>query len=116
MEIHILGRRVQLLGTGGKVHRALCATMEIYRQWKLRRKYGIGGGKNKGLHLYIIGITQENEGFFSMVNKVVAHILYAVEHGMVPVVNWRDFCNPFNKEGVDPWTEFFEPPCGISIL
>ena len=56
----------------------------------------------------------KNEGFFSMVNKTRAHIIYALDNGLTPVVNWRDFPNPYlRNDGTTHGNTFLSNPAGI---
>lgn len=83
--------KLRLFGPGGRVWRLAFRIKHTAKSLKYRQLYNIrGGGKNKNLYFYVIGITMKNEGFFSMVNKTRAHIIYALDNGLTPVVNWRD--------------------------
>ena len=46
-------------------------------------------------------------------------ILYAEEHGYIPVVDWQHVSNTFFKDDCDykenPWEYYFEQPAGISL-
>ena len=110
--------KLRLFGPGGRVWRLAFRIKHTAKSLKYRQLYNIkgGGGKNKNLYFYVIGITMKNEGFFSMVNKTRAHIIYALDNGLTPVVNWRDFPNPYlRNDGTNPWEYFFEQPCGYTL-
>lgn len=107
--------KLRLFGPGGRVWRLAFRIKHTAKSLKYRQLYNIrGGGKNKNLYFYVIGITMKNEGFFSMVNKTRAHIIYALDNGLTPVVNWRDFPNPYlRNDGTNPWEYFLSNPAGI---
>lgn len=108
--------KLRLFGPGGRVWRLAFRIKHTVKSLKYRQLHNIGGGKNKNLYFYVIGITMKNEGFFSMANKTRAHIIYALDNGLTPVVNWRDFPNPYlRNDGTNPWEYFFEQPCGYTL-
>lgn len=67
---------------------------------------------------YIIGNYYKEDGLFSMYKHTIAHVLHAVEHDYVPVVDMRCYYNQYFKDGRvyrdNPWEYFFEQPYGVS--
>ena len=69
---------------------------------------------------YIIRINPEQRvGVFAYYRHVLGHIIYAIDCGYIPVVNFRDYKNMYidwpNANGTNGWEIFFEQPFGIDV-
>ena len=68
---------------------------------------------------YIIRRAEAKAGLFSIVNTTLGHIVYAVNKGYIPVVDMKNYPNPYidkNELGfVNAWDRLFEQPCGKSL-
>ena len=107
--------KLHFFGPGGRTWRFIKFVEQIIRQRKLEKKFNVGGNKYCDKHFYVIGISQDDEGLFSIVNQVLRHIDYALARNMIPVVNMRDFRSQFSKEGINVWEEFFEQPFNYGL-
>ena len=107
--------KFRLLGPGGRVWRIIRFVKQIKRQRDFEHQFHIGGNKHRNMHFYVIGINQGEEGLFSIVYQVLCHIEYALQRGMTPVVNMRDFPSMFFSKGLNVWEFFFEQPMGFVL-
>lgn len=99
--------KFRLLGPGGRVWRIIRFVKQIKRQRDFEHQFHIGGNKHRNMHFYVIGINQGEEGLFSIVYQVLCHIEYALQRGMTPVVNMRDFPSMFFSKRVECVGVFF---------
>ena len=102
----ILGRiyRYILTNTVGR--------LETYRNEKRNREVSCSWGKdNADKCFYIIGIDFKMAGIFAIAKTVLSHIMYAEDHGYIPVVDLRNYRNQFlTLTKGNPWEMFFTQP------
>lgn len=63
--------KLHFFGPGGRTWRFIKFVEQIIRQRKLEKKFNVGGNKYCDKHFYVIGISQDDEGLFSIVNQVL---------------------------------------------
>lgn len=92
---------------------------QLKRRWQGRERHCSWGTDFPDKTFYIIGQDNMGAGLFWIINKTLMHIMYAVERGWVPVVDYQTHptqytaapgCRDFNL-----WEVFFEQPCGYAL-
>jgi len=76
-------------------------------------------GRRNDQPVYIIR-RYGGAGFFSNFLFVLGHIIYAEEHGYVPVVDMKHYTTPYNEKKKingtrNAWEYYFEQPAGVSL-
>lgn len=58
-------------------------------------------------------------GLFAYYVTMLSRIEYALRHGMIPVVDMKNYANTFHRKDevgkVNTWEMFFEQPCNVSL-
>lgn len=76
------------------------------------------GGLKHAEKFYLISRT-EYVGLFSYVMTVMRHVGYALEQGLIPVVDMRGIKNPYVEEGLEQatnwWELYFEQPGRVEL-
>lgn len=92
---------------------------QYYKRWKGREKRKSYGNENPDKTFYVIGYDDESGGLFWLVNKVVMHIAYALDHNYIPVVDFMNhrtqYTNPQELHKENVWEKFFEQPAGYRM-
>ncbi len=78
-----------------------------------------GGKENPDKCFYVIRRSGSSIGLFSIFNTNLSRIRYAVENGMIPVIDMQNFRNNYlEEENVgkeNAWEYFFEQPTDFSL-
>lgn len=73
-------------------------------------------GKRK---FYIIARPCLNTGIGAIIGGYVSHFLYALDNGMIPIVDLKHYKNQYFKDDREfkdnTWEYFFEQPCGYGL-
>lgn len=68
---------------------------------------------------YIIAVSHKTCGLFAILKNTIAHILYALEQGYIPVVDLKHYQNQYFKDNRtfqdNTWDYFFEQPFNIRL-
>lgn len=68
---------------------------------------------------YIIAASHKTCGLFAIAKNTIAHVLYALDKGYIPVVDLQHYQNQYfkdNREFKDnTWEYFFEQPCRYGL-
>ena len=74
---------------------------------------------NKGKKFYIIATTRYVTGIGAILSNYISHVLYAIDNGLIPIVDLKHYQNQYFKDGRtykdNSWEYFFEQPCGYSL-
>jgi hypothetical protein len=91
----------------------------------IKRKIIIGdkiisyGKKNKDKKFYVVGRELNKTGLFSIVTANLSHIIFALRHKFIPVIDMRNYHNIYLKDGAlfkeNSWEYYFEQPLGYSM-
>ncbi len=91
----------------------------LYSRWKGRERHLSLGTDNPDKTFYVIGFEDVSGGLFWLVNKVVMHIAYAIDHHYIPVVDFKNhltqYTNPNDLHKSNLWEDFFEQPAGYTL-
>lgn len=92
--------------------------LEKRTDWN-KEHYFPGKGKFADKKFYIIRRSGMKIGLFSIFNTNLARIDYAVQKGMIPVIDMQNFRNSYHEEGdflyINAWEKFFEQPTVYSL-
>jgi hypothetical protein len=75
------------------------------------------GAENPGKIFYVIGVPRDTMGLISLILGTLGHILYAVDHGYIPVVDLQNYNSQYldKRTAKNVWEYFLEQPCGYSL-
>lgn len=92
--------------------------LEKKKNWKEEQRFP-GGLRYPDKQFYIIRRSGMRLGLFSFFNTNLARIDYAIQNGMIPVVDMQNFRNSYQEEGeyalVNSWEKYFEQPTEYSL-
>ena len=84
-----------------------------------KEQYVSYGSENPDKTFYVIGKNNMIAGAWSLINTVMMHIAYALDHGYIPVVDMKNFTNQYVKpeeQGiVNFWEKFFLQPADYTL-
>ena len=61
-------------------------------------------------HYYIIATENSRLGIYGYINCFLPHIAYAVEHGLIPVIDMKNYASIYQKDNENVWELFYEQP------
>jgi hypothetical protein len=77
------------------------------------------GKENRDKKFYVIGRDLKREGLFSIVGVNLGHIIFAIRHNFIPVIDMQNYQNIYLKEGAlskeNSWEYYFEQPMGYGL-
>ena len=92
--------------------------LERRKDWKKERKIP-GGYNNPDKVFYVVRRSGMKLGLFSIFNTHLARVDYALQNGMIPVIDMQNFNNSYLDEGefafVNAWEKYFEQPTEYSL-
>lgn len=90
-----------------------------YMHFKGRQKKVCLGEENQDKIFYVIGQDDLGGGLFWIINKVLMHIAYAIDHHYIPVVDFLNHKTQYTNErqlgDINFWELFFTQPAGYSL-
>lgn len=89
-----------------------------YTKWKWRERKLTGEKSHKLQNIYVVRRANARVGLFSLVLTTLGGIRYAVENGMIPLVdlsNYKEDYKGYFEENDNIWEYFFEQPSDILL-
>ena len=89
-----------------------------YTNYKWRERRISYGKENKDKKFYVVRRANAKVGLFSLVLTNLGYIKYALEQGLIPVVdmsNYDNFYSGADENISNMWQYYFEQPCGYSL-
>jgi hypothetical protein len=90
-----------------------------YKSYRGRERHVSLGDDNPNKTFYLIGYEDLSGGLFWLVNKAIMHIAYALDHGYIPVIDYKSHrtqyteTNDTGKQNI--WEVYFKQPAGYSL-
>ena len=82
----------------------------------MRKSYG---QLHKDKTFYVIGVDEGWCGMFAILVHQLTHIAYAVENGLLPVVDLKNYTSQYlsfeDRFKINAWEIFFEQPSGYNL-
>lgn len=90
-----------------------------YQEYRYKQHKRIYGLRNKDKIFYIICPSASSQGLMSIHNYVLWKIKYALEHGYIPVVDYKHYSNMYLENDlvgkVNSWEYYFKQPTDYSL-
>lgn len=96
--------------------------LQCRQKWNLfrhRERKCSWGNENPDKIFYVIGVNYWTGGLFAIIKSTFSHILYAVDHGYIPVVDMQNYytylSDKEHPKAKNMWEFLFEQPCGYGM-
>jgi hypothetical protein len=102
-----------------RLYRHIYKAVMAYFKFHYREREKHFGSLNPDKRFYVIRMRREKLGLMGYYNSILGHVRYALQRGLIPVVDMQNYRNPYLSDKTfrknNAWEYYFDGPSDYSL-